>query len=138
MKKYYLAKDFGASSGRGIVGSIDKGKLSYEEIHRFPNHPVSVRSTLYWDVLSLYRELENVLLKAKDYAVVSLSVDTWGVDFGLLDPKGALLQILCTIETIGPKAQWSECSLRFLLVIFTDEQELNVWHSIPYISSMWQ
>lgn len=92
MKKYYLAKDFGASSGRGIVGSIDKGKLSYEEIHRFPNLPVSVHGTLYWDVLSLYRELENVLLKAKDYAVVSLSVDTWGVDFGLLDSKGALLQ----------------------------------------------
>ncbi len=91
----YLAFDVGAESGRVVVGTLCDGQLSLEEIHRFPNEPVQVCGTLYWDVLALY---SNVLKGLREYtrrfgdAVESLGIDTWGVDFGLLDREGNLLQ----------------------------------------------
>jgi rhamnulokinase len=91
-KRYYLAIDLGASSGRAVVGYLDQGLLKYEEIHRFPNYGVKLGGTLYWDILRIYHEIETILLKAKAYPIKSLSIDTWGVDFALVDKAGRLLQ----------------------------------------------
>lgn len=92
-KKYNtLAFDFGASSGRAIVGSFDGEKIELSEIHRFPNDPVFVGGTMYWDVLRLFHEIKQGLLKSRPYNIKSLGIDTWGVDFGLLDKDGKLLE----------------------------------------------
>ncbi len=93
MKKNVLAFDFGASSGRGILGEFDGERLTLTEIHRFDNNPVLVNGTLYWDVLGLLHEIKQGLAKAHlAGGFESIAVDTWGVDFGLLDAHGDLLQ----------------------------------------------
>lgn len=89
-----LAFDFGASSGRAILGKLYDNKLEFEEIHRFSNDPVSIRGSLYWDVLRLFYEIKKGILKCVNSGhknIASLAVDTWGVDFGLLDGKGNLI-----------------------------------------------
>ncbi len=91
--KRVLAIDFGASGGRAIVGSFDGKKISLEEVHRFSNDPVEVLGTVYWDVLRLFHEVKQGIIKAKAAGGFdSLAVDTWGVDFGLIDEHGALLE----------------------------------------------
>lgn len=89
-----VAFDYGASSGRAMLGRFDGGKLDLSEIHRFANEPVMVGDNLYWDVLRLFYEMKQGILKCtaggiKDIA--SMGIDTWGVDFGLLDSNGRLL-----------------------------------------------
>ncbi|MDO4284014.1 MAG: rhamnulokinase family protein [Eubacteriales bacterium] len=91
-EKRVLAFDYGASSGRGIVGSFDGKKLSLQEVHRFSNDPVIVNGTMYWDTLRLFFELKQGLIRAKHAGGFdSIGIDTWGVDFGLLDRHGALI-----------------------------------------------
>jgi rhamnulokinase len=90
----FLAFDLGAASGRAIVGRFDGEVLSLEEIHRFPNGPVRLHDSLHWDVLRLFSGLKQGLLRAvheHDLKLASLGLDTWGVDFALLDRQGALL-----------------------------------------------
>ena len=89
-----LAFDLGASSGRGILGRFDGKKLIMEELHRFSNDPVEVGGRLYWDVLRLFWNMQNTLLKYRTQekgSLSSLGIDTWGVDYGLLDKDGDLL-----------------------------------------------
>ncbi|MCM3628922.1 rhamnulokinase [Paenibacillus glycanilyticus] len=93
-----LAFDLGASSGRALIGKLTRTeagehKLEVEEIHRFPNVPVQVGRHLHWDILRLLQEMKHALRKAFQlgYHPVSFGVDTWGVDFGLLDANGELL-----------------------------------------------
>ena len=87
------AVDLGASSGRVMVGRVAPNELELTEIHRFPNEPVRLPDALHWDVLRLYREVLAGLREAARAAdgLVSVGVDSWGVDFGLLDGDGALL-----------------------------------------------
>ena len=93
MAKRVLAFDFGASSGRAIIGHFDGENIRLEEVHRFSNDPVSVNGTLYWDVLRLFFEIKQGLTKAKlAGGFDSIGIDTWGVDFGLLDEFGCLLE----------------------------------------------
>lgn len=93
MAKRVLAFDFGASSGRAIIGTLDNGKITLNEVHRFSNDPVTVNGTFYWDVLRLFHEIKQGLLKAKQAGGFdSIGIDTWGVDFGLLDKDGVLLE----------------------------------------------
>ncbi len=87
-----LAVDFGASSGRGMLGEYDGQRIRVKELHRFANDPVVVNGTMYWDVLRLFHEIKQGILKSKEYGTAeSIGVDTWGVDFGLLDGQGYLL-----------------------------------------------
>ena len=87
-----LAFDFGASSGRAIIGHFDGKKIELEEIHRFLNEPVEVNGALYWDILRLYHELKQGIIKADQAGGVdSMGIDTWGVDFGLIGKDGQLL-----------------------------------------------
>lgn len=92
MKKV-LAFDFGASSGRAIIGSFDGEKITLKEVHRFTNDPVALGGTLYWDVLRLFYEIKQGIVKAKIAGGFdSIGIDTWGVDFGLIDKNGRLLE----------------------------------------------
>lgn len=91
MKKV-LAFDLGASSGRGIIASYGNGKITLNEIHRFANNGVSVRGTFYWDILYLFDQIKQGIVKAKlAGGFDAIGIDTWGVDFGLLDKNGDLI-----------------------------------------------
>jgi rhamnulokinase len=90
----YLAFDFGAESGRAIVGLLDGGRLSLEEVHRFPNKPIQVLGHLHWNILSLYEELKKGIALAVQKGhgdIQSIGVDTWGVDFGLIGKNNEFL-----------------------------------------------
>src|SRR5919199_4739431 len=88
----YLALDLGAESGRAVVGTFDGDRLAVDEVHRFPNRPVRLPTGLHWDILSLLAEVRAGIAAAeRDGPLTSLGVDAWGVDFGLLDARGALL-----------------------------------------------
>lgn len=91
-EKKVLAFDFGASSGRAMLGAFDGEKITIEEVHRFSNDPVILHKTMYWDILRLMHEIKQGLIKAKGHNFESIGIDTWGVDFGLLDKKGYLLE----------------------------------------------
>lgn len=92
-RKQVLAFDFGASSGRAILGRLEDGKIIMEEVHRFSNDPVKIGKTMYWDTLRQFYEIKQGIVKAKlNGGFESLGIDTWGVDFGLLDEKGNLLE----------------------------------------------
>ncbi|GCE46202.1 rhamnulokinase [Thermosporothrix hazakensis] len=89
-----LAFDLGASSGRVVVGQFDGELLTATEVYRFPNEPVRVHQRLYWDVLRLFHEMKQGLIAARLQGhgdVQSIGVDTWGLDFGLIDEHGELL-----------------------------------------------
>ena len=88
------AVDLGAQSGRVAVGRFDGERLSVTEVHRFENAPVRARGTLHWDILRLYQEaLAGLRAAAREAGRVdSVAVDAWGVDFGLVDRSGRLVQ----------------------------------------------
>lgn len=89
----YLALDLGAASGRAIVGTIVDGKISLDEVHRFSNKPVQLGDTVYWNFLALFDNIKQGIFLAtqKGYKLKGIAVDTWGVDFGLIDSSGHLL-----------------------------------------------
>ena len=91
--KKLLAIDLGAESGRGLVGKFDGQRLQLEVVHRFPNGGVQTLDSFNWDILFLYREILSTLRKASvEHGELSaISIDTWGVDFGLLGRDGNLL-----------------------------------------------
>ena len=92
-KKQVLAFDFGGGSGRAILGTLENGKIHMEEVHRFSNDPVIVNGTMYWDTLRHFFEIKQGIVKAKQKGgFESIGIDTWGVDFGLLDEHGDLLE----------------------------------------------
>ncbi len=90
---YYLAIDLGASSGRHILAHSENGKIIIEEIHRFKNGFDNVNGTLCWDTDRLYNEIITGLKKCKDIGKipVSVAIDTWGVDFVLLDEDDRII-----------------------------------------------
>jgi rhamnulokinase len=89
----FLAVDLGAESGRTMLGRFDGERMALEEVHRFPNTPVRLPDGLHWDVLRIVQEVKDGLARAvRDGGrIESLGVDSWGVDFGLLDRDGALI-----------------------------------------------
>lgn len=89
----YLAVDFGGGSGRVMAGSICQGVLKLEEVYRFSNKQVRMGNHIYWDFPALFDEMKNGIRQAvrQGYRVRSIGIDTWGVDFGLIDKDGNLL-----------------------------------------------
>ena len=94
-QQVYLAIDLGASSGRVLAGLFDGRQLEIQEIHRFSNGPISVGESLHWNLLGLWSDVQDGLRSAattwNSPSIVSVGVDTWGVDFGLLGPGDELL-----------------------------------------------
>jgi rhamnulokinase len=91
--KVILSFDFGASSGRAIISKFDGYRIELEEIHRFSNEPVLIGGHLYWDFLRLFHELKTGIKKAtaKYKDILSIGIDTWAVDYGLLDENDNLI-----------------------------------------------
>jgi rhamnulokinase len=90
----YLAMDLGAESGRAILGQFDGDRLTLSEMHRFSNTPVRLPDGLHWDALRLFHEIKTGLGATCQHVsgnIDGVGIDTWGVDFGLLDSKGSLL-----------------------------------------------
>ncbi len=89
----YLALDLGAESGRGLLGRFDGNQLTLDEIHRFPNGPVKLLDTLYWDLPRLFGEIKMAVAKVVNSrsTLDGIGVDTWGVDFGLVGRGDTLL-----------------------------------------------
>ncbi len=89
MEQYFLAVDIGASSGRHILGKVEKGRMSLEEIYRFPNGMKEVQGQLCWDLEELWNHVKAGMKKCKELGKipVSMGVDTWAVDYVLLDDR---------------------------------------------------
>lgn len=89
----FLGFDIGASSGRAMLGRFDGERLEMQEVHRFLNEPVELAGRFCWDVPRLFFEMKQALNKVsrKDVQVDAIGIDTWGVDFGLIDKNGHLL-----------------------------------------------
>jgi rhamnulokinase len=86
------AVDLGASGGRVMAGRVSDSGIALHEVHRFGNQPVTAGGTLYWDILRLLAEVRAGLeAAARQFPLASAGIDSWGVDFGLLDETGALL-----------------------------------------------
>ena len=93
--RYYIACDLGAESGRVMLGTLDAGKLTLEEIHRFPTGPVVITGTWRWDVLRIFDELKTGLRKVAERGlkIESISTDSWGVDYVWLKGQEPLLTV---------------------------------------------
>ncbi|MDD3415289.1 MAG: rhamnulokinase [Lachnospiraceae bacterium] len=93
MSNYYLAIDIGASSGRHILGSMEAGKMKIEEIYRFENRMEKHDGKLLWNTKRLYAEIVNGMKKCKELGriPISMSIDTWAVDYVLLDERDEIL-----------------------------------------------
>jgi rhamnulokinase len=94
MPHNFLAIDLGAESGRAILATLDDQHLSLTDIHRFPNGPVRLLDGLHWDILRLWSEIKTALhiaTQQQDVQLAGIGIDTWGVDYGLLDRTGVLI-----------------------------------------------
>ncbi len=88
----FVAVDLGAESGRVVIGKLDRGAISLEEAVRFPNRAVTLPDGLHWDICGLLRGgLAGLELATREHDICSIAVDSWGVDYGLLDEGGRLL-----------------------------------------------
>lgn len=90
----FLAADLGASNGRVLLSRWDGERFRLEVLHRFENGPTNVLGRLYWDVLALWREVKAGMMRyaaANPEPLAGIGIDTWGVDYGLLDATGRLL-----------------------------------------------
>jgi rhamnulokinase len=90
--KSYLAFDIGAESGRAVLAYLDSGILSIEEVHRFANEPIHASGSLHWDVAGLWLEMRRALAQVGQYRLQGIGVDTWGVDYALVNRRGELLE----------------------------------------------
>ncbi len=93
--KQYIAVDLGAESGRVMLGTISDAELKLEEIHRFGNGPIEQAGSLRWDFNKLFSNIKDGIakaVKAADRQVCGIGVDSWGVDFGLIDENGELIE----------------------------------------------
>ena len=129
MPTYYLACDLGADSGRLMLGTLDAGKISLEELHRFPNGPVKTSGALHWNLAGLFNELKIGLKKAaaKNLPLASISSDSWGVDYVLYDERGLVMSpVWCYrdartasgVENVKAKIAWpavyAETGIQFM------------------------
>ncbi len=126
----YLAFDLGAESGRAIAGQFHSGHLSIKEIGRFRNEPLTSNGGLHWDVPRLWHEMKSILNSLGTHGVKHLDgigVDTWGVDYALLDENGALLEnpfhyrdartegmMQRAMEIVAPKMVYGITGIQFL------------------------
>ena len=129
MATHYLACDLGADSGRLILGTLADGKISLEELHRFPTGATKVAGALHWEFDRLLNELKTGLKKAaaKNLPLASISTDSWGVDYVIYDERGLpVLPVWCYrdsraaqgVELVKEKIEWpiifAETGIQFM------------------------
>ena len=129
MPTHYLACDLGADSGRLILGTLNGGKISLEDLHRFPTGATKVAGALHWEFDRLLNELKTGLKKAaaRHLPIASISTDSWGVDYVLYDERGLPLSpVWCYrdartatgVEIVNGKMDWpqiySETGIQFM------------------------
>lgn len=92
--KHFFAVDLGATSGRTIIGTIENGKMSLEELTRFDNNLIETGGHFYWDIFALYNEVINGLrlVAKRQIEIQSIGIDTWGVDFVCVGSDGSILR----------------------------------------------
>ena len=92
---HFAAIDLGATSGRVILAEINNGKISFEEIHRFPDPIIQMQGHFYWDFPAIYKSVIEGLAKIAERGVEieAIGIDTWGVDFAMFGEDGALLRL---------------------------------------------
>src|ERR1700753_1290895 len=90
-RKTVLAIDLGAESGRVMAVHFDGSQFELEELTRFANPVTNVRGTLYWDILHLWRNIQQGIDAGKVHSPASLGIDTWAIDFAFLDAQGSML-----------------------------------------------
>ncbi len=120
MTEYYLAIDIGASSGRHILGHIENEKLCLEEIYRFDNNIINENGTLTWDIYSLFKQIKAGISRCKELGKLpkTVAIDTWGVDYVLLDENKA--EILPAISYRDSRTQESSKAVNGII----SQQEL--------------
>ena len=133
---YYLAIDIGASSGRHILGSIEDGKIKLEEIYRFENGISKIGDEYCWDIQGLFNEIKKGIKKCKEIGKVpkTIGIDTWAVDFVLLDEKYSVKEMSLPIEMIGLRDIWKKHFKLFRKICCIYTQEYNSKDLIHYIS----
>lgn len=129
MATHYLACDLGAESGRVMLATLAGGKISLEELHRFPNEPVKVDGALHWNLEGLFAGLKSGLKKAaaRQLPIASISTDSWGVDYVLYDDAGRMMppvwhyrdaRTARGVENVKARVDWptiySETGIQFL------------------------
>jgi rhamnulokinase len=129
MATHYLACDLGADSGRVMLGTLDNGKITVEELHRFPNGPVKTSGALHWNFAGLLDQLKIGLKKAAalNLPIASISTDSWGVDYVLYDDRGLVMTpVWCYrdsrtaygVENVRAKVDWpttyAETGIQFM------------------------
>src|SRR5688572_23006620 len=129
MTRHYLACDLGAESGRLISGTLENGKLSLQEIHRFANTPKRIDRSLHWNIPNLILELKEGLRKAARTGLTfeSISTDSWGVDYILFNKTGEVQEPVFHyrdprtkrgVETALSRVKWdaifSESGIQFM------------------------
>ena len=120
--KRILAFDFGASSGRAILGTFDGQRIQMEEIHRFSNDPVMINGVFQWDVLRLFFEIKQGITKAVHAGGFdAIGIDTWGVDYGLVDAKGHLMRNPVHYRDTRTLMRWAFNNFRFATVLAKSE-----------------
>jgi len=92
VSKRYLAFDLGAESGRAVLGRVDAGVITTQEVHRFANEPVGHGGSLHWDAPRLWLEMRKALCGLGQAELAGIGVDAWGVDYALLGEDGDLLE----------------------------------------------
>src|SRR6185369_6413527 len=92
VSKRYLAFDLGAESGRAVLGRVDAGVITTQEVHRFANEPVEHGGSLHWDAPRLWLEMRKALCGLGQAELAGIGVDAWGVDYALLGEDGDLLE----------------------------------------------
>ena len=115
-EQVYLAVDLGAGSGRVLAARTDLQTLELEDIHRFDNPGTDLPGGLVWNILSLYREiLHGLSLAVERYGenITALGIDTWGVDFALLDEQGRLLGLPHQYRDSRTDGMEDECERRY-------------------------
>ena len=128
-EKYYIACDLGAESGRVILGTLRDGKLSLEELHRFPTGAVHIGGTLRWNLLGIFEDLKKGLrvAAARGLPSASVSVDSWGVDYVLFNGRQPMLSLPyhyrdartdrtypATLEKVGKEKIYAETGIQFM------------------------
>lgn len=161
-QKLFAAVDLGASSGRVILGKISENQIEYKEVHRFGNGPIARGDGLYWDIESLKANVLEGLSKLSGLQIESIGVDSWAVDYALLDAGGNMLRdphhyrdernlrgVKQVEEVVTPAELYSKTGLQFLpfntlyqLAVDQSEQQALLAHAekallIPDLFNFW-